>query len=97
MSNNTLLAALRRMGYAKDEMSVHGFRAMASTILHEQGWPSKVIERQLAHVERNNVKAAYNHAKHLPERKNMMQQWADYLDNLKTENSIIPIRRADHA
>ena len=83
MSNNTVLAALRRMGYAKDEMSGHGFRAMASTILHEQGWPSDVIERQLAHAESNSIKAAYNHAQHLPERRRMMQEWADYLDELK--------------
>lgn len=84
MSNNTVNAALRRMGYAKDEMTGHGFRAMASTVLHEQGWPSDAIERQLAHTERNSVKAAYNHAQYLPERRKMMQAWADYL--LKLEN-----------
>ncbi len=83
MSNNTILAALRRLGYAKEEMSGHGFRAMASTILHEQGWPSDVIERQLAHAERNSIKAAYNYAQHLPERRQMMQSWADYLYDLK--------------
>jgi len=86
MSENTILAALRRMGYAKDEMSGHGFRAMASTLLHEQGWQSDVIERQLAHAERNSIKAAYNHAQHLPERRKMMQAWADYLDKLKENN-----------
>ena len=85
MSENTVLAALRRMGYKKDEMSGHGFRAMASTVLHEQGWPSDVIERQLAHAERNSIKAAYNYAQHLPERRRMMQAWADYLDTLKKE------------
>jgi len=83
MSENTILAALRRMGYTKEEMSGHGFRAMASTVLHEQGWPSDIIERQLAHAERNSIKAAYNHAQHLPERRRMMQAWADYLDRLK--------------
>jgi integrase len=83
MSENTILSALRNMGYAKEEMSGHGFRAMASTLLHEQGWPSDIIERQLAHVERNTVKAAYNHAQYLPERKEMMQAWADYLDRLR--------------
>jgi integrase len=83
MSNNTVLAALRRMGYAKEEMSGHGFRAMASTVLHEQGKPTEVIERQLAHAERNSIKAAYNHAQHLPERREMMQGWADYLEQLK--------------
>ena len=71
MSNNTVLAALRRMGYAKEEMSGHGFRAMASTILHEQGWASDIIERQLPHSERNSIKAAYNHAQHFPERRRM--------------------------
>ena len=83
MSNNTVLAALRRLGYAKEEMSGHGFRAMASTVLNEQGWPSDIIERQLAHAERNSIKAAYNYAQHLPERRKMMQAWADYLDSLK--------------
>ena len=87
MSNNTVLAALRRMGYSKDEMTGHGFRAMASTILHEQGWPSDVIERQLAHAERNSIKAAYNHAQHLPERRKMMQHWADYLDKIKNSDN----------
>jgi len=98
MSNNTVLAALRRMGYAKEEMSGHGFRAMASTILHEQGWASDVIERQLAHSERNSIKAAYNHAQHFPERRRMMQAWADYLDTLKNGNGgkIIPLKRAGH-
>jgi len=83
MSNNTVLAALRRMDYGKNDMSVHGFRAMASTILHEQGWPSEAIERQLAHAERNSIKAAYNHARYLTERRQMMQAWADYLESLK--------------
>ncbi len=94
MSNNTVLAALRRMGYSKDEMTGHGFRSMASTILHEQGWASDVIERQLAHSEGNSVKAAYNHAQHLPKRRKMMQQWADYLDGLKGGAKVIPLRRA---
>ena len=83
MSNNTVLAALRRMGYSKDEMTGHGFRSMASRVLHEQGWPSDVIERQLAHTERNSVKATYNYAEYLPERREMMQAWADYLEALK--------------
>ncbi len=85
MSNNTILAALRSMGYTKEEMTGHGFRAMASTLLHEQGWPSDVIERQLAHRERNSVKAAYNHAQYLLERRRMMQVWADYLDSLRAK------------
>ncbi len=93
ISANTVLAALRRMGFDKEEMSGHGFRAMASTVLHEQGWPSDVIERQLAHAERNKIKAAYNYAQHLPERTKMMQGWANYLDELrlnKQEPSQVP-------
>ncbi|MGH8629214.1 MAG: tyrosine-type recombinase/integrase, partial [Burkholderiales bacterium] len=83
MSENTVNAALRRLGYAKDQMTGHGFRSMASTHLNEQGWHRDAIERQLAHAERDNVRAAYNFAEHLPERRRMMQAWADYLDGLK--------------
>lgn len=86
MSNNTVLAALRRMGYAKEEMSGHGFRSMASTLLNEQGWNRDAIERQLAHAEGNGVRAAYNYAEFLPERRKMMQAWADNLDLLAAEN-----------
>ena len=82
MSNNAILAALRRMGYAKDEMSGHGFRSMASTLLNEQGWNRDAIERQLAHTERNSVRASYNYAEYLPERRKMMQHWAEYLGRL---------------
>ncbi|MGA9821384.1 MAG: tyrosine-type recombinase/integrase, partial [Desulfobaccales bacterium] len=78
MSSNAILSALRRMGYAKDEMSGHGFRSMASTLLNEQGWNRDAIERQLAHAERNSARAAYNYAEFMPERKKMMQAWADY-------------------
>ncbi len=91
MSENAILAALRRMGYTKEEMTGHGFRSMASTLLHEQGWNHQVIERQLAHAERNAVSAAYNFAEHLPERRKMMQAWADYLDGLKTGAEVIPL------
>ncbi len=83
MSENTINATLRRIGFSKEEICAHGFRAMASTLLHEQGWDTDVIERQLAHKEGNAIKAAYNHARHLPERKKMMQNWADYLDELR--------------
>jgi integrase len=82
MSENTVNAALRRLGYSNDEMTGHGFRSMASTLLNEQGWNRDAIERQLAHAERDNVRAAYNYAEHLPHRKKMMQAWADYLDKL---------------
>lgn len=83
ISDMTLLAALRRMGYDKGEMTVHGFRAMTSTLLNEQGYNRDWIERQLAHGERNTVRAAYNYAQHLPERRKMMQEWADFLDGLR--------------
>ncbi|WP_163338826.1 integrase arm-type DNA-binding domain-containing protein [Desulfopila sp. IMCC35008] len=83
MSDNAVLAALRRMGYEKDEMSGHGFRSMASTLLNEQGWNRDAIERQLAHTEKNSVRASYNFAEYLPERRKMMQSWADYLDSLR--------------
>ena len=83
MSENTVNAALRRLGYTKEEMTGHGFRSMASTLLHELGHPHPVIEAQLAHAERNRVSASYNHAQYLPERRLMMQSWADYLDGLR--------------
>ncbi len=83
MSDGTINTALRRMGYAKDELTGHGFRSMASTLLNELGWNRDAIERQLAHGERNTVRAAYNFAEFLPERRKMMQAWADYLDELK--------------
>ena len=81
MSNNTMLFALYRLGY-KGKMTGHGFRAVASTILNEQGYRADVIERQLAHTERNAVRAAYNRAEYLPERRKMMQDWADYIESL---------------
>ena len=84
MSENTVNAALRYMGYEKDEMTGHGFRSMASTLLNELGYNRDWIERQLAHGERNEVRSAYNYAEYLPERRKMMQEWADYLDELKT-------------
>lgn len=94
MSDNAILSALRRMGYAKDEMSGHGFRSMASTLLNEQGWNRDAIERQLAHAERNSVRAAYNYAEFMPERKKMMQAWADYLDGIKIGGKSIPVQTA---
>ena len=91
MSENTVTAALRRLGFTKDEMTAHGFRSMASTILNEQGWDRDAIERQLAHAERDNVRAAYNFAEHLPLRRKMMQSWSDYLDGLKAGGKVLPI------
>ena len=95
MSDNTINGALRCLGYSKDEMTSHGFRAMASTCLHEQGWRTDIIERQLAHVEGNRVKAAYNHAQYLNDRIKMMQAWSDYLDGLKSDrgNKVAHLRK----
>jgi integrase len=82
MSDNTVTAALRYLGYAQDEMTGHGFRAMANSLLAEKGWSKDAIERQLAHVEGNKVRRAYHRSEHLEERRRMMQAWADYLDSL---------------
>ncbi|HSW70897.1 MAG TPA: integrase, partial [Gammaproteobacteria bacterium] len=71
-----------------------GFRSMASTLLNEQGWNRDAIERQLAHAERNNIRAAYNYAEYLPERKKMMQHWADYLDALVNKNKKLALKIA---
>ena len=93
MSDNAILAALRRMGFAKDEMSGHGFRAMARTILDEVlGVRPDFIEHQLAHAVRDPNGRAYNRTAHLTERRKMMQQWADYLDKLKVGADVIPLR-----
>lgn len=91
ISENTVVYALARMGY-KGRMTGHGFRSVASTLLNEQGFRSDLIERQLAHSEKNSVRAAYNRAEYLPERKKMMQEWADYLDRLKAGAEIISLR-----
>jgi len=88
ISRETPGAIIRRLGY-KGTHTMHGFRTTASTMLHEKGFNSDMIERQLAHAERNSVKAAYCHAEYLPERKKMMQVWSDYLDALKTGNNVI--------
>lgn len=85
MSENTVNAALRRLGYGNEEMTGHGFRSMASTLLNEHGWNRDAVERQLAHAERDTTRAAYNYAELLPERKRMMQWWADYLEALTDE------------
>lgn len=83
MSENTVLVALRALGYTNEQMTAHGFRSMASTNLNENGWKPDVIERQLAHIEENAVRAAYNYAEYMPERREMMQWWANWLDALK--------------
>ena len=90
---STPLQALRAMGYGKEEMCIHGFRAMASTLLNEQGFEPDWIERQLAHKEKNTSRFAYNHSQYLPQRHQMMQAWADYLDGLReatqTDNDML--------
>jgi integrase len=91
MSNNTILMALKRMGYA-GRMTGHGFRGVASTALHEQGFEHAHIELQLAHQERDAVSAAYNYATYLPQRAKMMQWWGDHLDGLRAGN-VIALRR----
>ncbi|EIP90353.1 prophage CP4-like integrase [Burkholderia humptydooensis MSMB43] len=93
ISNNTMLYALYRMGY-KSRMTGHGFRGLAATALRELGFGRDVVERQMAHAERNQVTAAYVHAEYLPERRRMMQAWADHLDRLKSGAEIIPIAAA---
>jgi len=95
MSENTITGALRRLGYTKEEMTGHGFRSMASTLLNEQGWNRDAIERQLAHGERNKIRAAYNYAQYLPERREMMQAWADYLASLVADVKIIQFKLAN--
>lgn len=96
MSENAVLAGLRRMGIEKDEMSGHGFRAMARTILDEVlNFPPHLIEHQLAHAVRDPNGRAYNRTAHLPQRRQMMQAWSDYLDGLKAGGEVIPLKRVD--
>lgn len=95
MSENTVNTALRRLGFDSTTMSGHGFRALASTRLNEMGWSADVIERQLAHMERNKVRAVYNRAQYMTERRQMLQSWATYLDTLRadTGGKVVPIHR----
>jgi len=93
LSDNGPRTALRAMGYSNDQMTPHGFRAMASTLLNELGWRPDVIERQLAHAEQNRVRAAYHRSEYLLERKKMMQAWADYLDGLKAGAIVVSINK----
>ena len=93
MSENTVLFALYRMGY-RGRATGHGFRATASTILNEHGFRPDVIERQLAHAERNKIRAAYHRSEYLPDRRKLMQHWADFLDGLGEGRGVVPFRRA---
>lgn len=91
MSNNTILEALDRMGY-RGVQTGHGFRGIASTLLHEHGWPHEHIELQLAHAPRNAVSAAYNHALYLEPRAKMMQNWANFLEQTQRGGKVAPFR-----
>jgi integrase len=94
ISENTLNAALRRLGYGKDEATAHGFRATASTVLNQSLlWHPDVIERQLAHVEANDVRRAYDRGEHWDERVKMMNWWADHLDALREGGKVIAMVR----
>jgi integrase len=93
MSENTINAALRRMGYAQDQMTGHGFRAMAATLLNEMGlWHADAIERQLAHCDNNAVRRAYTRGEYWDERVRMMQHWSDHLDFLRDGAKILPLK-----
>jgi integrase len=91
LSSVTILETLKRMGYG-GEMTGHGFRGVASTILHEQGYPHEHIELQLAHTRRNAVSAAYNHALYLEPRSRMMQAWSDYLEQTRRGCKVLAFR-----
>jgi integrase len=93
MSNNTVNASLRRIGYTGEQMTAHGFRATARTLLAERGWLPDAIERQLAHKASGPLGAAYDRAQFLAERRKMMQAWADYLDSLRTGAEVLPFKR----
>lgn len=93
MSENTIIYALYRMGY-RGRATGHGFRGTASTVMNEQGWNKDWIERQLAHVEKDKVRSAYNFAEYLPERRKMLQAWADYLAGIRAGANVSPIKRA---
>ncbi len=98
MSENTVNAALRRLGYGNEEMTGHGFRSMAATRLNEMGWNADAIERQLAHAESNKVREAYTHAaQYLDDRTRMMQAWADYLDGLRAGGDVVAFKRKGSA
>jgi integrase len=98
MADATINRTLQRLGYS-NVFSAHGFRSTASTMLNELGYRSDLIEKQLAHTERNMVRASYNQAQYLDERKNMMQGWADLIDQLESGSNVVPgeFRRAKNS
>jgi integrase len=94
ISENTVNAALRTMGFKSDQIVGHGFRHMASTLLHEsRKWNSEVIERQLAHADKNSIRGVYNAAEYIDDRKKMMQWWADRLDSLAKAQNVVALRK----
>lgn len=93
MSDGAINTALKTLGYSSDKMTAHGFRSTASTLLNEQGWRRDAIERQLSHMDNDQIRAAYNRAEYLEERGRMMQLWADYLDELKAGATVIPFKK----
>jgi integrase len=93
MSDGTIITALKTLGYNSDIMTAHGFRTTASTLLNEQGWSPDAIERQLCHMPKDAVRAAYNRAQYLEERRRMMQAWSDYLDGLKKGAQVIAFKK----
>ena len=93
LSENTFNAALRRIGYTREQMVSHGFRGMASSLLNEQGFNPDAIEAQLAHQQGDKVRAAYNRAQYWDERVKMMQHYSDYLDGLRSGADVIPINK----
>ncbi|MCZ6458295.1 MAG: tyrosine-type recombinase/integrase [Gammaproteobacteria bacterium] len=100
MNSQTITRALERMGFNRQKegeqgFTAHGFRATASTMLNEMGYRPDVIERQLAHKERNSTRASYNQAEYLEERTAMMQQWADYIDSIVAGGSVVPLKKAE--
>jgi integrase len=98
MSENTINAALRRMGYSKEEMTAHGFRATASSLLNESGkWHPDAIERSLAHGESNAVRGAYHRGTYWKERVEMAQWWSDHIDQLKVGGDILPFPRSNRS
>ncbi|MGO9930435.1 MAG: tyrosine-type recombinase/integrase [Steroidobacteraceae bacterium] len=93
ISENSLGGALRRLGYGPDQMVAHGFRSMASTLLHELGYDSRDVELQLAHADSNKIRGIYNRSERIKERIKMMQAWSDYLDSLRDGSNVVAIRR----
>ncbi len=95
-SENTINAALHRLGCDRTVITAHGLRTMASTMLQKCGGPSDVIGRQLSHAESNAVKATHNHVEHLPVRRKMTQAWTDHLEGLRKSGEIVPLRAGSH-